>query len=121
MLKNYFLDRLVEIAPEAVINGDLENRLPHNLNVGFPGVDSGSMLLSFDQIGVYVSAGSACSAGDDSVSHVLNAIGADPNYGAIRFSFGPETTTADLDYLFRFLRRILDQLSKDAVSEKAIA
>jgi cysteine desulfurase len=79
------------------------------------------MLLSFDQIGVYVSAGSACSAGDDKLSHVLEAIGADREYGAIRFSFGPETTTADLDYLFQFLRQILDQLQEMEPEERATA
>jgi len=120
-LREYFLDRLADVAPGVVVNGTLETRLPHNLNVGFPGIDSGSMLLSFDQIGVYVSAGSACSAGDDSLSHVLEAIGADRRYGAIRFSFGPETTTADLEYLFRHLPQILNQLAEDNPGERAIA
>jgi cysteine desulfurase len=120
-LRTYFLDRLAETFPEAVINGTMEPRLSHNLNIGFPGVDSGSMLLSFDQIGVYVSAGSACSAGDDRLSHVLEAIGADRSYGAIRFSFGLETSTADIDYLFRFLQQVLDQLREWPEDERAIA
>jgi cysteine desulfurase len=120
-LREYFLERLAKVVPEAIVNGTMEHRLPHNLNIGFPGVDSGSMLLSFDQIGVYVSAGSACSAGDDKLSHVLEAIGADREYGAIRFSFGPETTTADLDYLFQFLRQILDQLQEMEPEERATA
>jgi cysteine desulfurase len=120
-LRTYFLENLAKIAPEAIVHGTLDQRLPHNLNIGFPGIDSGSMLLSFDQIGVYVSAGSACSAGDDRLSHVLEAIGADRKYGAIRFSFGLETTTADLDYVFRFLRQILDQLKEIEPEERAIA
>ena len=116
-LRDYFLERLAEVVPDAIVNGTMQHRLPHNLNIGFPNVDSGSMLLSFDQIGIYVSAGSACSAGDDSLSHVLEAIGADRNYGALRFSFGPETTTADLDYLFRFLPEVLEQLATDETEE----
>jgi cysteine desulfurase len=120
-LRSYFLENLAKIVPEAIVHGTLDQRLSHNLNIGFPEIDSGSMLLSFDQIGVYVSAGSACSAGDDRLSHVLEAIGADRKYGAIRFSFGLETTTADLDYVFRFLRQILDQLKEIEPGERAIA
>ena len=108
-LRQRFLNRLNETVPDAIINGTMEARLPHNLSVGFPGVDSGSLLLSFDQIGVYVSAGSACSAGDDKVSHVLQAIGVDSSrYGTIRFSFGRDTTKEDIDYLFEHLPKILD-------------
>jgi len=62
-LREHFLDRLRKIEPDAVINGSLEHRVPHNLNVGFRGVDSGSILLSLNHIGVYVSSGSACHAG----------------------------------------------------------
>ena len=76
--------------------------------------DSGSLLLSFDQIGVYVSAGSACSAGDDKVSHVLQAIGVDSErYGTIRFSFGRETTKEDIDYLFEHLPKVLANLRSE--------
>ena len=104
--------------PGAIINGTVESRLPHNLSVGFPDVDNGSLLLSFDQIGVYVSAGSACSAGDDKVSHVLEAISVDSaHYGTIRFSFGEETVAEDIDYLFEHLPKILENLQ--AVDDEA--
>jgi cysteine desulfurase len=110
------------LVPDAVINGTMEQRLAHNLSVGFAGVDSGSLLLSFDQIGVYVSAGSACSAGDDKISHVLEAIGADSErYGTIRFSFGHESTIEDIDYLFEHLPTILDQLRKIETDSRRIA
>ena len=109
-----FVEEIVEIEPDAVINGTLERRLPNNLSVGFPGIDSGSLLLSLDQIGVYVSAGSACSAGDDEISHVLEAIGADSErYGTIRFSFGHDTSKEDIDYLFEHLPKVLANLRED--------
>jgi len=103
------------------VNGTLDTRPPHNSSIGFPGIDSGSILLSSDQIGIHVSAGSACSAGDDRMSQVLEAIGAHRSHGAIRFSFGPKTTTADLDYLFRHLPQILVQLAGDSPRKRAIA
>jgi cysteine desulfurase len=114
-LRQRFLAKLKEFVPGTIVNGTMERRLPHNLSIGFPGVDSGSLLLSFDQIGVYVSAGSACSAGDDKISHVLEAIGVDSErYGTIRFSFGRETTKEDIDYLFEHLPKILDHLRSEA-------
>lgn len=109
-----FLKKLEEIEPDAVINGTLEGRLPNNLSVGFAGVDSGSLLLSLDQIGVYVSSGSACSAGDDTISHVLEAIGTDNElFGTIRFSFGHDSTKEDIDYLFEHLPKVLANLRSD--------
>jgi cysteine desulfurase len=111
-LQNHFLDHLAHAVPNAIVNGTLENRLPHNLSVGFPGVDSGSVLLSLNQVGIAVSAGSACSAGNNEVSHVLEAIGADAdNFGTIRFSFGKSTVAEDIDYLFTHLPGILTELN----------
>ena len=76
------------------------------------GIDSGSLLLSLNQIGVFVSAGSACSAGDDSYSHVLKAIGVSADvYGTVRFSFGMSNTLQDIDYLFQYLPSILEGLN----------
>lgn len=121
-LRRHFLARLEQVVPDAVINGTLEHRLPHNLSVGFPGVDSGSLLLSFNQIGVYVSAGSACSAGDEKISHVLQAIGADSDrYGTIRFSFGEHSSLADIDYVFEHLPAILEQLRKNGDERRMVA
>ena len=121
-LRQRFLKKLNVTVPGAIINGTMDACLPHALSVGFPGVDSGSLLLSFDQIGVYVSAGSACSEGDDSVSHVLEAIGVDnDHYGTIRFSFGKETTNDDIDYLFEHLPKILASLRAESASQRDIA
>lgn len=110
-LRHFFLTELRKIVPDYIVNGSLENRLPHNLNIGFPKIDSGALLLSLNQIGVYVSAGSACSAGSTEASHVIKAIGVDTdNYGTIRFSFGLRTTKEDLVYIFKYLPYILEKL-----------
>lgn len=110
-LRKYFLGKLDVVVPDAVVNGTLENRLPNNLSIGFPDVDSGSILLSLNQIGIFVSAGSACSAGNDKHSHVLDAIGVDVSkYGTVRFSFGKSTSTDDIEYLFEHLPAVLKGL-----------
>ena len=112
-LTDYFLEQLAQTVPDAIINGTLENRLAFNLSVGFPDVDSGSVLLSLNQIGIAVSAGSACSAGANKTSHVLEAIGADSDsYGTVRFSFGKQSSTTDIDYLFEHLPGILADLTE---------
>lgn len=110
-LRKYFLSRLKKIIPDYIVNGSLKNRLPQNLNIGFPNIDSGELLLALNQIGVFVSAGSACSAGSKEASHVLEAIDANTDhYGTIRFSFGLMTTKEDLEYLFEYLPSILEKL-----------
>jgi cysteine desulfurase len=110
-LRAYFLEKLGQVVPDAVINGTMAHRLPNNLSIGFPGLDSGSVLLSLNQIGIFVSAGSACSAGNDKYSHVLKAIGVDVSkYGTVRFSFGMTTTMEDIDYLFEHLPTVLEGL-----------
>jgi cysteine desulfurase len=110
-LREFFLTELRKIVPDFIINGSLEKRLANNLNLGFPNVDSGSLLLSLNQIGIYVSAGSACSAGSKDASHVIKALGIDTDYyGIIRFSFGLSTTRDDLEYLLTYLSAILERL-----------
>ncbi len=110
-LRDYFLDGLKSIVPGIIVNGSMTNRLPNNLSVGFPGVDGGSLLLSLNHIGVYVSSGSACSAGSPDASHVLKAIGVDTKrYGVLRFSLGLATRRDDLDYVLKYLPSIVDGL-----------
>ncbi|MDR4504300.1 MAG: cysteine desulfurase [Candidatus Scalindua sp.] len=113
-LRDYFLEGLQKIEPDIIINGSLEQRTVNNLNVGFPNIDSGSLLLSLNQIGVYVSAGSACSAGSKEASYVIKALGVDTGrYGIIRFSFGLSNTKEDINYLFKYLPSILKQLKAE--------
>ncbi len=110
-LRDYFIAKLDEHVPGYIINGSMDKRLPTNLNVGFPHVDSGALLISLNQIGVYVSGGSACGAGSKEASPVIKAIGVDTEkYGTLRFSFGLFTTREDIDYLFTYLPDIMDQL-----------
>ncbi|HEX3043486.1 MAG TPA: cysteine desulfurase family protein [Bacillota bacterium] len=110
-LREFFLAELQKIEPDFTIHGSLDHRLPGNLNIGFPGVDSGALLRSLNRIGISVSTGSACSSKRLKTSHVLAAVGADTeNYAAIRFGFGLETTREDLEYLFRYLPRVLHLL-----------
>ena len=118
-LRDYFIEKLDVHVSGYIINGSMEKRLPTNLNIGFPDVDSGALLISLNQIGVFVSGGSACGAGSKEASPVIKAIGVDTDkYGTIRFSFGLYTKKDDIDYLFRYLPEIIDQL-RDAKKKGA--
>lgn len=110
-LRNLFLAELEKVEPGFVVNGSLEQRVPNNLSIGFPHVDSGTLLHSLNRVGISASAGSACSSKQIKTSHVLNAIGADTeNYATIRFGLGLRTTEEDILYLIKYLNRILPLL-----------
>jgi cysteine desulfurase len=112
-LRDELLAELRRIEPDLLVNGSLEHRSCANLSVAFPGVDTGSLLLSLNNIGVSVSAGSACSSGRIKTSHVLKAIGADrKGYGTIRFSLGLNTTRDGLGYMLNYLPEILRQIKQ---------
>lgn len=110
-IRDYFINQLKKVERNFIINGSVELSVPHILNIGFTGIDSGSLLLSLNKIGIYVSAGSACTAGSEESSHVIAALGEkNKKYGSIRFSFGLETSINDIDYLIKYLPLILNQL-----------
>lgn len=112
-LHGYFLRGLKAVERRFIVNGSLDQKVPHIVNIGFEGIDSGSLLLSLGTIGISVSAGSACTAGNRESSHVLQAMGVNTEkYGTVRFSFGPGTEKKDLDYLFKYLPPVLSQLRK---------
>lgn len=96
-LRNRLLDGIKDL--EAVtINGDLEQRLPHNLNVSFAFVEGESLLMSLKDLAV--SSGSACTSASLEPSYVLRALGLDDElaHSSIRFSFGRYTTEEEIDY-----------------------
>lgn len=106
--RNYFIKKLTDNFDKIKINGDLEKRLPGNINVTFLGKDSLEILLKLDEFGICASAGSACSTGDSLPSHVLTAIGlnAEEVSGTIRFSLGKENTKDEIDYVVNKLSYI---------------
>ncbi len=112
-LRDFFLDGLKRIGREYVINGSLNERIPHNVSIGFSDIKSGELVLSLNKAGISVSTGSACSSLSRNNSHVIEAIGADTEkYAAIRFSFGLYTTKEDIIYTLSNLGKILHDIKK---------
>lgn len=103
MLRDRLWKGLSEI--EAVyLNGDLEARVPHNLNVSFNYVEGESLLMAIKDIAV--SSGSACTSASLEPSYVLRALGRSDElaHSSIRFSIGRYTTEADVDFTISLLK-----------------
>ena len=88
---------LVARVPDIAVNGDPEERLPHNLNVSFVGVEGEALLLALE--GIAVSSGSACTSEKREPSHVLKAMGVSDEMAqtSIRFGLGRFNTDAEVD------------------------
>ncbi|QMV13509.1 IscS subfamily cysteine desulfurase [Vibrio spartinae] len=96
---------------EAVtVNGDLEQRLPNNLNISFAYVEGESLLMSLKDLAV--SSGSACTSASLEPSYVLRALGMDDElaHSSIRFSFGRFSTEEEVDYAVEQIRVAVDKL-----------
>ena len=91
--------RLMRTASDVRFHGANEGRLGNTSCVGMPGVAGETQVMAFDLAGIALSAGAACSSGKVETSHVLRAMGvSEPAAGeAIRISFGPTNTDADVD------------------------
>ncbi|MEU5873350.1 cysteine desulfurase family protein [Glycomyces sp. NPDC047369] len=101
LLRDDLVARIREAVPDAVYNGDPVDRLPGNAHLSFPGCEGDALLMLLDAAGVECATGSACSAGIAQPSHVLLAMGADPDdaRSSLRFTLGWPTTKADVDAL----------------------
>ncbi len=84
--------------PDTVVNGGFAERVPHTLNLSFPGVNRQEFLMAADIQGLAISTGSACASGSSEPSHVLVAMGAPATVieGSIRISLGVPTTDVEI-------------------------
>jgi len=90
-------------APDVILHGVAVDRLANTSFFSLPGLKAETAQIAFDMEGVAVSAGAACSSGKIGQSHVLAAMGADADLGAIRISLGREHTENDIE---RFLEAV---------------
>ena len=108
-LQKRLLDGLTEI-DETYINGDLDKRVPHNLNISFNYVEGESLIMAIK--GIAVSSGSACTSASLEPSYVLRALGRSDElaHSSIRFSIGRFTTEKDVDYTIELLKEKIGKL-----------
>src|SRR5512139_2899056 len=108
-LRDKLLDGLMTME-EVYVNGDIKQRIPHNLNISFNFVEGESLIMAVSDIAV--SSGSACTSASLEPSYVLRALGRSDElaHSSIRFSIGRFTTEADIDYTIDLLKRKVGKL-----------
>ncbi|HWT29813.1 MAG TPA: IscS subfamily cysteine desulfurase, partial [Propylenella sp.] len=106
-------DRLlrgIKDVEEAYVNGDLERRVPHNLNVSFNFVEGESLIMAVKDLAV--SSGSACTSASLEPSYVLRALGRSDElaHSSIRFTLGRFTTEEEIDFAIDLIKRKVEKL-----------
>jgi len=98
MLRDRFYKKIMAQLPEVYLNGDLEHRIPGNLNLSFAYVEGESLIMGIKNLSV--SSGSACTSASLEPSYVLRALGVteDLAHTSLRIGFGRFTTEADVDF-----------------------
>ncbi len=114
VLRDKLRDGIVKLVPDITVNGDQKDILPNTLNISFAGAEGESILLYLDMEGIAISTGSACSSDSLEPSHVLLALGLDPElaHGSVRFSLGKDNTESDIDYVLEKLPPIIAKIRK---------
>ena len=115
-LKLYFAQELGKIENVKINGPKPEQGAPHILNVSFLGVRSEVLLHTLEEMGIYVSAGSACSSHKRTGSSTMAALGLSPEQkeSAVRFSFSEFTSKEELDYTLEALKKVLPMLRRYA-------
>ena len=109
MLRDRLLAGLKDME-EVYVNGDLEKRVPHNLNVSFNFVEGESLIMGVKELAV--SSGSACTSASLEPSYVLRALGRNDElaHSSIRFTLGRFTTEEDIDFTVKLMRERIGKL-----------
>lgn len=109
MLRDRLYNGLKDI-PEIFINGDMEQRVPHNLNVSFNYVEGESLIMGVKDVAV--SSGSACTSASLEPSYVLRALGRSDElaHSSIRMTVGRFTTEEDVDRTIASMKRTVEKL-----------
>lgn len=110
-LRDTLQSRLTDAFPDAVVSGALNRRLPGHLHISFPGLDAERLLFLLETEGVLVATGSACAANKGTRSHVLTAIGLDPECadGSLRMTLGRLTDESAIDRASEAVIRVVRQ------------
>lgn len=103
---------LIQRCPDAVINGDIQHRLPNTLNISFPGCNADALLVALDLAGVCCSHGSACASGSSEPAPVLVAMGCseDVQKSAIRLSLSHLNTREEITQAIEIIADTVERI-----------
>jgi cysteine desulfurase len=111
-LRDELINGVLAQIPDSRLNGHPTQRLPHNANFSFLGVEGEALLLQLDLHGIAASSGSACTSGSLEPSHVLLALGLSHEWalGSLRLTLGRFTTRQHLERVLAVLPSIVEKL-----------
>ncbi len=111
-MQSFVMKEILRRIPEVRINGSASSRLKGNVHVSFKDVEGQSLLILMDMEEICLSSGSACSTGEEGISHVLQGIGLPEEYarGSIRITMGPENTMEEMSHFLRRLESMVREL-----------
>jgi cysteine desulfurase len=111
-LRDKAIKKVLETIPRSYLNGHTTNRLPNNAHFRFDFIEGESILLSFKELGIAVSTGSACSSKTLEPSHTLISLGLlhEEAHGSLEITLGRLTTEADIDKFLEALPGIVKRL-----------
>ena len=112
LLKSKLRDTVLSRISGTYVNGPTADCLPNTVNIGFTDTTGEGLMMGLDLAGIAVSTGSACAAGSLEPSHVLLALGRDPEAAksALRFSVGKDTTEAEIAHVLDVLPRVVERV-----------
>jgi len=110
IIRDYFWQKIQTKIPNAILNGGLENRLPNNLNISIPEINSEFLVLCLDEAGIFCSTKSSCER-DAEESFVVKALSREEwrAQTSLRFSLGENTTKKELDYVVNILKNEVEK------------
>jgi len=114
-LQSYFISEIESKLPHVIVNGGMEHRVPSNVNISIPGIESAFMVVWLDAHGVACGSRSACIREDDTPSYVIRALGGTDGAArsSLRFTLGRSTSTREIDRAIRVLASMVATLCKE--------
>jgi cysteine desulfurase len=112
-LRDRLINKILEIE-DSHLNGHPIKRLPNNANFWFDFIEGESLLMFLDVNGVFASTGSACSSNELNASHVLLALGLNPQQaqGSLRLSLGKNNTNEEIDFVCKIVKKGVEKLRR---------
>jgi len=111
-MRDMLENALLKFCPDAMVNGDRENRLPNTANLSFEFIEGEAILLRLDEYKICASSGSACTSGSLEPSHVMRAMGVPFTavHGSVRFSLSRYNNGAEIEKVIEVLPPIIKEL-----------
>ena len=108
ILRDHFIEKLLQKFPQVKLNGDKENRLPNNVNICAPGLHAEFAVIKLSVLGVECSSVTACkNISDETRSYVVDALGENCGTASLRFTLGRPTKKGDIDFTLKVLEKVL--------------